>query len=415
LVVSDKWSQVVSDYDYRFQIVRRAEVVEIVSRHVERLTGKPLTVLISQSPKQLEEMIVTKKDLHDDSLKAQQRRASALKVKDPSSASTVVVTDQDTSSKFEGFLSKRGKEQNVWRRRYFRLGDENIVYYDVRAKGCINLSQGFVREWKNSRISVLAREAKEPSGPKHVVNILRDAERATSFLEYCSKVQNEGDAKFFLAVEAYRRIKGPGETLVREATSIWERFLAADAPMEIGSIPQARIPVEDEINSKKVTTHTFDTLQDLVVASLRSELLPGYLEHASVHADEEDFTIKTALTEKEKNVESCQGCSAKFSMIKWRNFCQYCNKVMCSACVSRQSALPKNSKYPQQVIRVCDVCHGILNPNSQLPFPFTCAEAQREKPLNLAADTEADRDRWVNATRYTCCFECGVSSSLTRV
>jgi hypothetical protein len=37
-------------------------------------------------------------------------------------------------AKIEGWLSKRGVLNNVWRRRFFRLNESNILYYEPKLK-----------------------------------------------------------------------------------------------------------------------------------------------------------------------------------------------------------------------------------------------------------------------------------------
>ena len=52
--------QVSKDYDYRFRIVRRAEVCETVAKHYEKLTGKKLPTMFQDD---LDKIQVTKNDL----------------------------------------------------------------------------------------------------------------------------------------------------------------------------------------------------------------------------------------------------------------------------------------------------------------------------------------------------------------
>jgi len=72
---------------------------------------------------------------------------------------------------------------------------------------------------------------------------------------------------------------------------------------------------------------------------------------------------------------------------------RFCGTVLCSTCLPWFSVLPKQYEVTTAV-RVCDICHGILNAQ---PYTFSYGSTARNRPLNLAAESNEDMHRWIDA------------------
>jgi len=384
--------------------------VETVSRFFERATGVPLKAKFCDD---VAEMQITKEDLKKKGEIVMQRRASDLKnaeihkamlLKSSTSSNSInhtSISDDEEDVPVQGWLAKKGALKTVWKRRYFRLSAANLLYYEARTKGCAVIERGACHPWRNKRYSVMLREAQEPSTPYHLNEIMAERERREPFMRFCRQIYCDENPMFFIAVENFRRCPDGTDTQQAKAEEIHEEFLKNGANKEISAPPQLRATVRDEITSKQCSSKMFDSLQKIVLSIMRVDLLPQYLEYAAKQLETEDRTVKSSLTDADKRVESCTGCTAKFSLTKWRSFCQHCNEVYCSSCVNKQCALPESFEFKKNsMARVCDMCYGILQPHSRTGSSFTFSSTTR-KPLNLAADNEHDRARWTYCIRET--------------
>ena len=78
--------------------------------------------------------------------------ASSSSAAGSSPSQALIVTDVKPA--MEGWLTKKGAANLAWRRRYFRLADSNLLYYEARPKGSVDLAEagGEVRAWVNKRL-----------------------------------------------------------------------------------------------------------------------------------------------------------------------------------------------------------------------------------------------------------------------
>jgi superfamily II helicase len=75
------------------------------------------------------------------------------------------------------------------------------------------------------------------------------------------------------------------------------------------------------------------------------DILPKFLSQFKskisllVPADEQ-FTLKSAMSEEDKTILTCEHCLVKFTVTTRRNYCRYCGLVYCNPCVSKLCTLP---------------------------------------------------------------------------
>eukprot|EP01006_Ploeotia_vitrea_P055740 TRINITY_DN68028_c0_g2_i1.p1 TRINITY_DN68028_c0_g2~~TRINITY_DN68028_c0_g2_i1.p1 ORF type:complete len:1024 (-),score=607.08 TRINITY_DN68028_c0_g2_i1:43-3114(-) len=305
--------------------------------------------------------------------------------------------EDDEEERVQGWLTKKGNTNTLWRRRYFRLTDANVLYYEGRTKGCLVIDMGAVHQWRNNRLSAQAREVLFHTYPSHIRDILTDPERTEPFLEYCQSIYSQENAQFYVAVREFRQLPPNSKAMTERAVKIVDKYVRFGAPNEISAPSVTRQPLLDEVEAKQFTPEMFDGVAHLTLSIMRVDLLPGYLEYAKKkYAQDEDFHVKTKLDEDDKKTERCTICTNAFSLITRRSHCQHCNQVMCSSCASKKTTLPDRFDVNKDV-RVCHICYGVLNPRPQSEFAFTIASPDRSKPLNLAAVNQAERLRWVEA------------------
>ena len=233
--------QVKNEYDYRLLIVRQADAIRILAELYELLTGgAKLNVEIVED---LNLVQVLKADVKkggaaaaggeedEDGLVAAGAGASghghghARSNSDFSSPATSPVGTSaaaqaalaDLKPSMEGWLTKKGQVNLVWRRRYFRLAESNLLYYEARLKGTIELvAGGEARAWVNKRLSMQGAEASASSSSsassaqgtlapllyefklsssygitpeRHLKDILSDEDRCRSFVKFCESLQ----------------------------------------------------------------------------------------------------------------------------------------------------------------------------------------------------------------------------------
>lgn len=169
--------QVQNDYDYRLLIVRQADAIRILCELYEQLTGGsklPVVVEDDLSRVQVLKADVRMQRSRDDGAASAESANSLPPPPSPATplspaASNAMARSQSVSSdnaasgtpgidmkpSMEGWLTKKGAVNLLWRRRYFRLSESNLLYYEARLKGTIELvAGGEVRAWVNKRLSM---------------------------------------------------------------------------------------------------------------------------------------------------------------------------------------------------------------------------------------------------------------------
>lgn len=386
--------QIRGDYDYLFRIVRKSEALQKLSQEFSSLTKTELNVSFADD---LKSLVVTKDDLRKNPDKLNERRQSIQAAQAPASGlgrRPSLLTKEQPANTVEGWLSKKGSTNSLWRRRYFHLTANHLTYYEAKTKGTIMIEHGAVHAWRNNRYNSMLQEAHEPQTPDQLKHILSDPDRRESFLAFCQKRESVENVNFYLTVEDFRKLDQAA--LPAAAAAISQKYLQNCAIREISVPYEARADAMKDIDSNKVTRSTFDTLQRQVYSIMRVDLLPQYLEAAQTAYAEEKHQVKKDLTEDDKKVESCRGCTVKFGLMKRRNICQYCNHVFCSSCITRKSMLPAefNARSP---VWVCDICYGVLNQQPATRYAFTYSSFARTRPLNLAAETSESMTKWIAA------------------
>jgi len=262
--------QVRGSYDYRLLVVKRADAMRILCDLYALLTGISLPV---ETVDDLSAVQVLKADVKGvegaEDVAATQPGGVATgggaAANPPTGrfsfgsgiAPGVAAALESQKPQLEGWLSKKGHVNGVWRRRYFRLVGPCLLYYEARLKGTIELEhEGEVRVWTNKRIGgsgASSAHASNQAGDsselslapllyehkiagyniapeRHMRDILADEERAASFVAFCETVKplrsassvgaaadagqqqqqqqeqadESGDPKFWLAVDKFK-------------------------------------------------------------------------------------------------------------------------------------------------------------------------------------------------------------------
>jgi hypothetical protein len=173
------------------------------------------------------------------------------------------------------------------------------------------------------------------------------------------------------------------------------------------SVPvKVKLELENALAGKpgapSMTSSLWDAAQRHVFATIRTDIVPKFVQHLQMkrekHADlnlEKKLSLKSGLTDADRTIKSCENCMAPFSFTKSRNFCRYCGNIYCTPCVANTVQLPPEFAVNERV-RVCDMCAGVLAGRPR-HHAFSFVSPKRNKPLNLAAESEHLMRVWITA------------------
>ncbi len=188
------------------------------------------------------------------------------------------------------------------------------------------------------------------------------------------------------------------------------RFAAANAPNEIAVPLKVKFEIEQALSGKSTSPNAigplmWDSAQKHVFATIRTDIVPKFVQHlrekrekqADMNLERGKLSLKSVLTEQDKQIKSCDNCMAPFSFTKSRNFCRYCGNVYCTPCVGNSVILPPEFGVANnERVKVCDMCAGVLAGRPR-HHAFSFVSPKRNKPLNLAAESEQQMRVWIAA------------------
>lgn len=194
------------------------------------------------------------------------------------------------------------------------------------------------------------------------------------------------------------------------------RFLSEDSPQKL-HLPQLLVTsVQSRIrhlrtssvssnsspSSQSVSVRMFDDLQKVAFDRLRAYVYTPFLDSPlASQLLAATFTVKLALTDRDKSVSACHQCLAPFGVLRRRHWCRLCGEVMCDNCVSKEVQLPTQFQItdPQ---RVCDPCAMICASargeglKTSHAFSFVATNS-KHRPVNLAASSTEELTGWTHA------------------
>ena len=306
----------------------------------------------------------------------------------------------------EGWLSVltpaiKADKEDVWLRRFFKLLGTDLCYYQTREKGTCLIRNGLVKdwseEWEKKEIMLPVDGDDDDPSSMTLEDILsnRSSSQCKQFIYFSESRQCAELPSFYLDVEDFRSgaSTSDGMGLMSAATVIRDTYIQPGSDKEIQCDPDTRTTILTQIDEANVTKDMFDLAQKQCLSVMRSNIMMDFSDYLLNRA--ESFTLKTAMTEADKEIPYCDNCLSKFSFSRRRNFCRLCGSVYCGSCISHSITLPEVYGAADPV-RVCDVCNSAFK---QRAHTFSLVLKNRNRPLNLQAHTAEDLEAWKDAFR----------------
>jgi class 3 adenylate cyclase len=435
--------QVRGDYDYRLLIVRSADVIQLVMKLFAEITGNKLNLTVTQDDlsklqvlkQDIKAMIISKRDSTKQNFPLSQEKSATIfapaneslaESESPlhstshhrrSSNNSLDITAHPLDSISvrsikEGWCAKRGDVNSGWKRRYFRLNENNLLYYEARLRSSQGLdSTAEVQVWINKRENLLEIEWRLVKngeiGANHVRNMLKEPVRAESFANFVKNKQNSAE----IVLELYQIIENLHDSaissaeIIEKCTEIYNSYVKLSESSALSAVisSEMRETLAEYINNpQQISNSMYSALQAAIVNYLLQNFHPEFLKTCQNYAElYENLAIKQELSENDKKAAQCSACLANLSgfsasFFGKRQFCKFCGEVHCRECLQNEMSLPKHYNY-SELARVCDCCSAVLSVGS-FPHAFSIV-SKRFRPINLAAPSGNEQEKWVSALR----------------